>query len=104
MTPNYNLPSPPNIRMLRCSIMTIPRFNTSGRFDPASLFRPASIAVVGADTEAGDQIVANLALSGYKGEVQAIIDASQVSGTPQLADPGGRAGAGWPLHDAVGAA
>jgi acetyltransferase len=70
--------------MLRCT-MTIPRFNTSGRFDPVNLFRPASIAVIGANTEAGGQIAANLALSQYKGEVQAITDASQLSGTPQLA-------------------
>ncbi len=70
--------------MLRCT-MTVPRFNTSGRFDPANLFRPASIAVIGADTEAGGQIAANLALSHYKGEVQAITDASRLTGTPQLA-------------------
>src|ERR1700722_10297921 len=71
-------------RMLRCT-MTIPRFNTSGRFDPARLFRPASVAVVGADTEAGGQIVANLTLSGYKGDLQVVGDASQLSGTPHLA-------------------
>jgi acetyltransferase len=70
--------------MLRCT-MTIPRFNTSGRFDPARLFRPASVAVVGADTEAGGQIVANLTLSGYKGDLQVVGDASQLSGTPHLA-------------------
>jgi acetyltransferase len=70
--------------MLQCT-MTIPRFNTSGRFDPACLFRPASIAVIGADTEAGGQFVANLALSGYKGDVQVVADASQLSETPQLA-------------------
>ena len=57
--------------MLRCT-MTVPRLNTTGRFDPACLFRPASIAVIGADSARGGQIVANLALSGFKGEVQAI--------------------------------
>src|SRR5580704_11216072 len=76
--------APPSSLMLQCT-MTIPRFNTSGRFDPACLFRPASIAVIGADTEAGGQIVANLALSGYKGDVQVVVDASQLSGTPHLA-------------------
>ncbi len=65
--------------------MTVPRFNSSGRFDPANLFRPASIAVIGANTEAGGQIAANLALSQYKGEVQAITDASRLTGTPHLA-------------------
>ncbi|MDR3530999.1 MAG: GNAT family N-acetyltransferase [Rhodopila sp.] len=58
--------------------MTVPRFNTAGRFDPACLFRPASIAVIGADTEAGAHIAANIALSGFKGEVQDIRDASEL--------------------------
>ena len=49
--------------------MTIPRLNTSGRFDPAALFRPASIAVIGAETEAGGQIVANLAMGGFAGPI-----------------------------------
>jgi acetyltransferase len=70
--------------MLRCT-MTVPRLNTSGRFDPACLFRPSSVAVIGADTEAGGQIVANLGLGGYKGAVQVMRDASQLEGTPQLA-------------------
>ncbi len=65
--------------------MTVLRLNTAGRFDPACLFRPGSIAVIGADSEAGAQIVANLALSGYPGEVQAIRDVAQLSGTPHLA-------------------
>ncbi len=70
--------------MLQCT-MTIPRLNTSGRFDPACLFRPSSVAVIGADTEAGAQIVANLGLSGYQGTVQVVRDAAQLEGTPQLA-------------------
>jgi acetyltransferase len=65
--------------------MTVPRLNPSGRFDPACLFRPSSVAVIGADSEAGAQIVANLGLAGYQGEVQAMSDASQLRGTPQLA-------------------
>jgi acetyltransferase len=70
--------------MLRCTV-TIPRLNTSGRFDPACLFRPSSVAVVGADTEAGGRIVANLHLSDYAGEVQAVRDASELERTPELA-------------------
>ncbi|HEY0182772.1 MAG TPA: acetate--CoA ligase family protein, partial [Rhodopila sp.] len=49
--------------------MTVPRLVTAGRFDPGALFGPASIAVIGADTEAGGQILANLAMGGFKGEV-----------------------------------
>ena len=49
--------------------MTVPRFNPAGRFDPAALFRPKAISVLGADTEAGAQIVANLAMGGFAGPV-----------------------------------
>ena len=65
--------------------MTVPRFNTAGRFDPACLFRPASIAVIGADTEAGAHFIANIAMSGFKGDVQALRDASQLTAGTQLA-------------------
>jgi acetyltransferase len=49
--------------------MTVPRLNPAGRFDPAALFRPSSIAVIGAETEAGGQILANLSMGGFKGSV-----------------------------------
>jgi acetyltransferase len=49
--------------------MTVPRLNPSGRFDPARLFHPASIAVIGAHSDAGAQIIANLVLGGFKGEI-----------------------------------
>ena len=65
--------------------MTVPRLNSAGRFDPACLFRPNSVAVIGADSEVGGQIVANIGIAGYKGAVQAVHDASQLTGAPQLA-------------------
>jgi acetyltransferase len=49
--------------------MTVPRLNPAGRFDPAALFHPASIAIIGAETEAGSQIMANLAMGGFKGPI-----------------------------------
>ncbi|MBS0643548.1 MAG: GNAT family N-acetyltransferase [Acetobacteraceae bacterium] len=49
--------------------MTVPRLHSSGRFDSANLFHPKSIAVLGADTDAGSQILANLAISAFKGEI-----------------------------------
>lgn len=49
--------------------MTVPRLYTGDRFDPAALFNPKSIAVLGADTEAGSQILTNLTLGGFKGPV-----------------------------------
>lgn len=63
--------------MLRCT-MTVPRLNTSGRFDPASLFSPKSIAVIGMESEASVQILANLSMGGFKGEIHALRDASQL--------------------------
>ena len=49
--------------------MTVPRLYTGGRFDPAALFNPKSIAVLGADKEAGAHILANLSMGGFKGAV-----------------------------------
>jgi acetyltransferase len=49
--------------------MTVPRFNPAGRFDPAALFHPTSIAIIGAETEVGSQIMANLAMGGFKGPI-----------------------------------
>ena len=49
--------------------MTVPRFNSAGRFNPVALFQPTSIAVLGAETEAGAQIVANIIMGGFKGPV-----------------------------------
>lgn len=50
--------------------MSVPRFSSGGRFDPACLFRPNSVAVLGTDTEAGGQIMANLLMGGFKGEIR----------------------------------
>ncbi len=58
--------------------MTVPRLHSAGRFDPASLFHPESIAVVGADSEAGGQILANLAVGGFKGEIHTQRDAADL--------------------------
>ncbi len=53
--------------------MSVPRLNTAGRFDPVRLFRPTSVAVIGAGSEAGGQIMANLVMGGFKGEVRTTI-------------------------------
>jgi len=50
-------------------IMTVFRLNSSRRFDPAVLFRPASIAVIGLDSEASAKTLANLAVGGFKGAI-----------------------------------
>ncbi len=58
--------------------MTVPRLSSAGRFMPGSLFHPASVAVIGADSEVGGQILANLAMGGFKGEVHAHHDAADL--------------------------
>jgi acetyltransferase len=49
--------------------MNIPRLTTTGRFRPEALFRPGSVAVIGAETEAGSQVMANLLAGGFQGAV-----------------------------------
>jgi acetyltransferase len=50
--------------------MMVPRFHPGGRFDPASLFRPESVAIIGVDTEAGAAMAGRLALAGFKGDTR----------------------------------
>lgn len=65
--------------------MTVPRLNTAGRFNPDSLFRPHSVAVIGAGTETGAQIAANLSLSAFRGTVQTVESTADLSAAPDLA-------------------
>src|SRR5689334_12880252 len=65
--------------------MTIPRPNPAGRFDPEMLFRPASVAVIGADTERGGRVLANLVLGGFTGKVEATAHDAPLAETPDLA-------------------
>jgi len=65
--------------------MTVPRLNPAGRFDLNALFRPASVAVIGADRELGGHILANSAMSGFKGEVFAVATVAALDRAPQLA-------------------
>ena len=65
--------------------MTVPRISSTGRFDSASLFHPASIAVIGADTQAGAQILANITMGGFKGQIHAHRDAANFASGVDLA-------------------
>ncbi len=59
-------------RLIECMLhrnMTIHRALTHGRFDLASMFRPRSVGVIGADTAAGAQVMSNLLVGGFKGAV-----------------------------------
>jgi acetyltransferase len=65
--------------------MTVPRLNTAGRFNPDSLFRPRSVAVIGTSTQAGAQISTNLRLAEFRGTVQSVESIGDLSGAPDLA-------------------
>jgi acetyltransferase len=64
--------------------MTVPRLSV-GRFVPDSLYRPQSLAVIGAETAAGAQIMANVALSGFKGPIQSVNEAADLTARADLA-------------------
>ena len=49
--------------------MPMPPRAMPGRFRPAALFQPASVAVIGGQTEAGLQVLANLNAAGFKGPI-----------------------------------
>jgi acetyltransferase len=70
--------------MLR-RIVTVPRLNTAGRFNPESLFRPRSVAVIGGTSEAGAQILANLSLGAFRGTMQVVDSTADLSAAPDLA-------------------
>ncbi len=65
--------------------MTVPRLNPAGRFNPDSLFRPRSLAVTGATTELGAQIVANLSLGRFQGAIETADTAAVLANPPDLA-------------------
>src|SRR4051794_29842128 len=79
-----NLPRSPIVVLVHCT-MTIPRLHSTDRFDPASLFRPGSIAVIGADSENGARVRANLAMSGFTGRIDLAPDCDSLAQAPQLA-------------------
>jgi acetyltransferase len=60
--------------------MTIHRALTAGRFRLEALFRPDSVAVLGAGTPAGAQVMSNLLAGGFKGAVLPVGVAGAVSG------------------------
>lgn len=64
--------------------MSIPRL-TPNRFLLEALFRPQSLAVVGARTTTGAQIMANLAIAGFKGPIQPLDEAVDLTGRTDLA-------------------
>ena len=65
--------------------MTVSRPAPAGRFHLECLFRPRSLAVIGAATETGAQIMANIALGSFNGPVQAIEEPARLEAGTDLA-------------------
>ncbi len=84
--------------------MTVPRLNSAGRFNPDSLFRPRSVAVIGASTEVGAQITANLSLGAFRGTVQPVESTMALSAAPDLAVLAGPPATIVPALEALAAA
>jgi acetyltransferase len=59
-----------------------------GRFHPSSLFRPESVAVIGADSTEGRQVLANLRGGGFAGDVVAVDGglAADIAALPKAVD------------------
>ncbi len=62
----------------------------AGRFHPSRLFHPASVAVIGADSAAGSQVLANLRADGFAGSVMSVdadrgADIAALPAVPDLA-------------------
>ena len=62
--------------------MTIPRLAPAGRFNPACLFHPRSVALIGQESP---DIRAHLALGGFKGGVEAVERVADLTTVPDLA-------------------
>ena len=62
--------------------MSVPRLAKPGRFRPEFLFRPASVAVLGAETDAGTQVLVNLRAGGFAGPVYAVDTGQTLDGLP----------------------
>lgn len=56
-----------------------------GKFRPEQMFRPRSIAILGARSPTGAQLRANLEAGGFEGTLEAVDDVAQLTGTPDLA-------------------
>src|SRR5690242_9785105 len=66
--------------------MHLMRTKPAGRFSPASLFRPDSLVVTGAETDVGRLIAANLQAGGFKGEIAMAATPAEIPALPFVPD------------------
>jgi acetyltransferase len=62
--------------------MTVPRLSAAGRFNPACLFRPTSVAVIGGN---GAEIAAHLAMGGFQGAIEVVARPEDLTAAPDVA-------------------
>jgi acetyltransferase len=72
--------------MLHCTMLPIPRVAKPGRFRPEHLLHPASVLVLGAETEAGIQVLANLRAGGFAGPILSAATGADLASLPSVAD------------------
>lgn len=66
--------------------MHLLRTKPVGRFSPACLFHPDSLIVIGADSDVGRQVMANLRAGQFKGDVQNAETAQDIADLPSAAE------------------
>jgi len=66
--------------------MSVPRIAKPGRFQPEHLLRPASVLVVGSETAAGAQVLANLHAGGFAGPILAAATGADLAELPSVAE------------------
>jgi acetyltransferase len=66
--------------------MSVPRLAKPGRFRPEHLLHPASVLVLGTETETGAQVLANVRAAGFKGEVLAAETGADLAALPRAAE------------------
>jgi acetyltransferase len=65
--------------------MSIPRIAKPGRFRPEHLLHPASVLVLGSETEAGVQVLANVEAGGFRGPILTARTGAELPGPAELA-------------------
>ncbi len=79
------------------------RAPTGGKFRPEQMFRPRSIAILGAGSPTGRQLRANLEQGGFEGTLQAVETAAELAAPPDLAVLAALEGPVLPVFQALSA-
>ncbi len=81
--------------------MHIPRVTKPGRFLPEHLLHPASVLVLGAETEAGAQVLGNLRAGGFAGPIASAATGADLAALPGTAELAVVCTGDAAIHDAM---